>query len=69
MCTVHYVQWNAKKSIDLSSYVEEPSEPINISANSEEEYMERMDIKKLRQESRNMYRKSILIICRTCGSC
>lgn len=35
MCTVHYIEWVQKKSLNLSSYKEKPKKPLNLKENRE----------------------------------
>jgi hypothetical protein len=43
------VQWFKKKSLDLSSYGEEPVEPINRMENTEFDYVKRMQAKTVKE--------------------
>lgn len=35
LCTVHYIDWMQKKSLNLSSFKEKPKKPINVKENRE----------------------------------
>ena len=35
LCTVHYIEWMQKKSLNLSSYKEKPKKPVNLKENRE----------------------------------
>ena len=35
MCTVHYIEWVQKKTLNLSSYKEKPKKPLNLKENRE----------------------------------
>eukprot|EP01015_Nassula_variabilis_P021940 TRINITY_DN3971_c0_g1_i3.p1 TRINITY_DN3971_c0_g1~~TRINITY_DN3971_c0_g1_i3.p1 ORF type:complete len:283 (+),score=31.92 TRINITY_DN3971_c0_g1_i3:70-918(+) len=42
LCTIHYIEWNQKKKLDLSSYQQIPKRPINLDANTELNYLANM---------------------------
>ena len=42
MCTIHYIDWNQKKSLNLSSSKELPKRPIKPEANTELGYLQKM---------------------------
>ncbi|KAK8813261.1 hypothetical protein WA158_002853 [Blastocystis sp. Blastoise] len=42
LCTVHYVQWKQRKTLSLDKCNVNTDKPINIAANSESGYLERM---------------------------
>lgn len=45
LCTIHYIDWNQKKTLNLSSYKDLPKRPINSEANTELNYLQKMLIK------------------------
>ena len=49
LCTIHYIEWNLKKRLDLSQWPALPTTPINPKANTELGYLTR--IKKRKSES------------------
>ena len=51
LCTIHYVQWQTKKTLDLSKWKKEPLEPINRMENTEYDYLKRMQAKGARYDS------------------
>jgi hypothetical protein len=53
LCTIHYVQWQKKKTLDLSKYVEEPTEPINRLENTEYDYLKRMQARAPKSPEQN----------------
>lgn len=45
LCTIHYIEWNQKKKLNLSSYKNLPMKPINVKENTELTYLNNMKIK------------------------
>lgn len=45
LCTIHYIDWNQKKSLNLSSYKDLPKSPIKAEANTELNYLQKMLLK------------------------
>eukprot|EP00357_Protocruzia_adherens_P015827 CAMPEP_0115012704 /NCGR_PEP_ID=MMETSP0216-20121206/24912_1 /TAXON_ID=223996 /ORGANISM="Protocruzia adherens, Strain Boccale" /LENGTH=2334 /DNA_ID=CAMNT_0002381845 /DNA_START=106 /DNA_END=7109 /DNA_ORIENTATION=+ len=48
LCCAHYVEWNNNKKLDLDSYVDEPAKPIDLSKNTELQYLISQHFKKAR---------------------
>ena len=42
MCTIHYIQWNLKKTLNLRKWKKLPTKPINLAANTENGYLTRI---------------------------
>ena len=42
LCTIHYIDWNQKKVLNLSTYKELPTTPIKLEANTELNYLQKM---------------------------
>ncbi len=39
LCTVHYIEWNQKKKLNLDSYTSLPTRPIDLSQNTELDFV------------------------------
>jgi hypothetical protein len=42
LCTIHYIDWNQKKTLNLTSHKDLPKRPINSAANTELGYLQKM---------------------------
>ena len=42
LCTIHYIEWNQKKKLNLMNYKDIPRRPINLSTNTELNYLANM---------------------------
>jgi len=42
LCTIHYIDWNQKKTLNLGSNKELPKRPIKLDANTELGYLQKM---------------------------
>jgi len=42
LCTIHYIDWNQKKVLDLKPYKDLPTRPIKPEANTELGYLQKM---------------------------
>jgi hypothetical protein len=56
LCNIHYIEWNLKKTLDLTPWKELPKYPIKIELNTEQGYLSRMKAK----ESENFSAKNFL---------
>lgn len=45
LCTVHYIDWSQKQKLNLDGYPNLPLKPIDISQNSELEYINKTRMK------------------------
>ncbi len=45
LCTIHYIDWNQKKNLNLSSYKELPKRPINLEQNTELNFLQRVSLR------------------------
>jgi len=45
LCTIHYIDWNQKKVLNLTSYKDCPRRPIKVEANTELGYLQKMVVK------------------------
>jgi len=42
LCTIHYIDWNQKKTLNLTSQKDLPKRPVNALANTELSYLQKM---------------------------
>jgi chromodomain-helicase-DNA-binding protein 7 len=45
LCTIHYIDWNQKKVLNLTAYKDCPRRPIKVDANTELSYLQKMVVK------------------------
>eukprot|EP01015_Nassula_variabilis_P036593 TRINITY_DN9480_c0_g1_i4.p2 TRINITY_DN9480_c0_g1~~TRINITY_DN9480_c0_g1_i4.p2 ORF type:complete len:228 (-),score=32.12 TRINITY_DN9480_c0_g1_i4:111-794(-) len=51
LCTIHYIDWNQKKKLNLDEYKEMPQKPIDLTANTELNYLGNMKSKSMRYDN------------------
>jgi hypothetical protein len=49
LCTIHYIDWNQKKTLNLSNHKDLPKRPIKPEVNTELSYLQKMLIKNDRE--------------------
>jgi hypothetical protein len=42
LCTIHYIDWNQKKTLNLTAWKDLPKRPCNSAANTELNYLQKM---------------------------
>jgi len=42
LCTIHYIDWNQKKVLNLTSFKDIPKKPIKVEVNTELSYLQKM---------------------------